>query len=361
MNALHARVHSQVPPLDVEVTVGAGRTLAVLGRNGAGKSTLLHFIAGLLRVDGAHLAVGDRTLVDESTFVAPHRRSIALLSQQARLFPHLTVAQNIAFAPSAARRPRAQVRETVARWLAAVDATELADRRPGQLSGGQAQRVAIARAMAADPSVLLLDEPFAALDVDVAARLRSLVARVLADRRRVTVIVTHDIVDALTLADEALVLDAGRVVDHGPVRDVVVNPVTEFAASLAGVNLIAGRWVAGAGSESGWLRGVDLSVVGIGAASLRDGESAAATFAPRSVAVYPVAPQGSPRNVFTGEVSAVDPTGDRGTVVVQCGQTAISAELTWDALRELRLGVGDTVHLAIKATEVSIYPSRSSC
>ncbi len=348
---LNASLRLGIPAVDVDFEVPAGATVAVLGPNGAGKSSLLNLLAGLLRPDSASVSVGDRVLVDDATFVAPHRRSVALLSQQARLFPHMTVRQNIAFAPSAARLGRAEVRRRVDDWMTAVDVHELTDRKPAQLSGGQAQRVAVARALAADPDVLLLDEPFAALDVDVAARLRTLLGEVLTDRTRITLFVTHDIVDAVSLADTAFVMAGGRIVDRGPVRAILANPVNDFAARLAGLNLVAGVWTDGSVTGSG------ITVVGDPIDGVRAGEPVLAAFAPRSVAVFADDPHGSPRNVFAGVVAQILPHGDRALARVDCGATTIAAELTWSAVTDLELTAGTRVHLAIKASEVTVYPT----
>ena len=159
--------------VDVEFAVAAGEVLAVLGPNGAGKSTALHVIAGLVQPDTGVVRVGDRVLTDTSTGtrVATHDRRIGLLLQDPLLFPHLSVAANVAFSPRSSRAD-------AARWLAEVE-DDLADRMPRQLSGGQAQRIALARALAAEPDVLLLDEPMAGLDVSVAAAMRKLLRRVL--------------------------------------------------------------------------------------------------------------------------------------------------------------------------------------
>ncbi len=348
---LSAALRLRVPAVDVEFEVPAGATVAVLGPNGAGKSSVLNLLAGLLRPDSATVRVGDRVLVDDATFVAPHRRSVALLSQQARLFPHMTVRQNIAFAPSAARVGRAEVRRRTDEWMTAVDVVALADRKPAQLSGGQAQRVAVARALAADPAVLLLDEPFAALDVDVAARLRALVGDVLTDRRRITLFVTHDIVDAVSLADTAFVMAGGRIVDRGPVRDVLANPVNDFAARLAGLNLIGGLW------RSDHVAGAGITVVGEPAHGVRVGEPVLAAFAPRSVALFREQPHGSPRNVFAGAVAQVVPHGDRALARVECAGNTIAAELTWSAVADLALTSGMTDRLAPEGGQVVVYPT----
>ncbi|MFI9507509.1 sulfate/molybdate ABC transporter ATP-binding protein [Nocardia sp. NPDC052566] len=248
--------------LDVEIEVAAGEVLAVLGPNGAGKSTLLEIVSGLVVPDAGRVRLGARTLTDtaKSVVVPPHRRGISLLAQDSLLFPHLTVAQNVAFGPRS-RGARAAAARTIARdWLAAVDATEFAERKPGQLSGGQAQRVALARALAVDPHLLLLDEPMAALDVAVAPAMRALLRRVLRDhsptdtRTRSAILVTHDIIDALTLADRLVVIESGRVVESGPVATVLARPRSSFAARIAGVNLIVGTAVAAkhAGSSPDW-------------------------------------------------------------------------------------------------------------
>lgn len=352
MTGLLVRATSHAPDIDVDIAVPVGSTVAVLGRNGAGKSSLLNLVAGLLRPTSGVISVGRRTLVDDYTFVAPHRRSVALLGQRARLFPHMTVARNIAFAPTAARLRRSEIRRRVEHWADAVDVTELLGRKPHQLSGGQAQRVAVARALAADPSVLLLDEPFSALDVDVAARLRTLVGEVLADRGRVALLVTHDLVDAVTLADDALVLSDGRVTAHGPVRDVLARPTDDFAARLAGVNLVAGRWDGQAVTVG------DVRVVGVADGAPSIGETVTAVFDPASVAVYTAEPpRGSPRTVLRATVREIAPSGSRATVRCAADTTEVTAEVTWAAVADLGLVAGTPVWLTVKAGEVQVYPS----
>jgi len=221
--------------LDVSFTLGEGETLAVLGPNGAGKSTLLDVLSGLVRPDSGQVRLDGTTLVstggdERDNWVAPHARGVALLAQEALLFPHLSVRDNVAFGPRSAGVDRAEARRIAERWLRRVDATGLADQRPRRLSGGQAQRVAVARALATEPRLLLLDEPFGALDAGVAPAMRRLLAEVLAERA--VVIVTHDPLDALALADRVIVLDEGRIVEEGPTREVLLNPRTEFTRLL---------------------------------------------------------------------------------------------------------------------------------
>jgi molybdate transport system ATP-binding protein len=230
-------VHAVVEPgrLDVRFSVAAGETLAVLGPNGAGKSTLLDVLAGLVRPDSGHVLLEGMTLVsagggERDIFTAPHARGVGLLAQEALLFPHLSVRDNVAFGPRSAGRSTLEAREIADRWLDRVDATGLADRRPRRLSGGQAQRVAVARALATEPRLLLLDEPFGALDAGVAPAMRRLLAEVLGGRT--VVLVTHDPLDALALAERVIVLDGGRIVEEGPTREVLLNPRTEFTRLL---------------------------------------------------------------------------------------------------------------------------------
>lgn len=333
--------------VDVTFTVERGQTVALVGANGAGKSTVLATTTGLLRPDAGVVRLDGRTLLDTTagTDVAPHRRNVALLAQDPLLFPHLDVAANVAFGPRSRGLSRAAAGERASYWLEAVGAADLADRRPDALSGGQAQRIAIARALAAEPELLLLDEPMASLDVAVAPELRQMLRRVLAERT--TVLVTHDVLDALLLADRVVVLDRGRVVEDGPTAEVLSRPRSAFAADLAGLNLLLGTW---SGEH------VDLTDGGLvhGLASEPRpavGAAVVATFRPSAVAVYRSAPEGSPRNAFRTRVTEVEPLGDR--VRVRCG--SLSADVTLQAVAELDLAPGVEVMLSVKATEVAVY------
>ncbi len=349
-------VHARLPErgFDASLDVPAGRTLALLGPNGAGKSTLLAVAAGLLRPRDARVVVDGEVLTaagslgrEADRWVAPHARGVGLLAQEPRLFPHLTLLDNVAFGPRSAGLPRAAARERARRWLDEVGLAELADRRPGALSGGQAQRAAIARALAAEPRLLLLDEPLAALDVDVTPALRHLLHRVLAGRT--AVIATHDVLDALLLADDVAVLDGGRVVEHGPTRTVLSRPRSAFAARIAGLNLVSGTW-----DGTGVRTARGLLVQGLPDAELRVGDPAVAVFRPAAVAVHTADPgAGSPRNAFTRTVTMVEPHGD--LVRVRAGDLA--ADVTPSAATELALVPGAPVHLVVKAAEVQVYPA----
>lgn len=351
MSALHLRARVAARGVDLAVDVESGGVLAVLGPNGAGKSTLLNLVAGLLRPDTGRVTLGDRVLSDTATGVdvPPHRRSVAMLAQEALLFPHLTAVANVAFAPRSTGTRRGQAHREAMRWLEAVDATEFADRRPHELSGGQAQRVAIARALAARPHLLMLDEPMSALDVTAAPAIRSLLRRILREQDRTALVVTHDPLDVLALADRVAVVDGGSVVETGSVREVLTRPRSAFAARIAGVNLVAGTVVAD-GLDTGL--GVVHGTVDEGC---RPGERAVAVFSPVAVAVYADEPHGSPRNSFRVTVADLEARG--ATVLVRAAGFGLAAEITAAAVADLVLAPGSPVWFVVKATEVGIHRS----
>lgn len=357
---LHAVVAER--GLDVRLVVEPGEVLAVLGPNGAGKSTLLHVIAGLLQPDEGTVRVGDRVLTDVGTGVqvATRDRRVGLLLQEPLLFPHLSVAANVAFGPHSRRRRRlGELRRTPARtvaepWLRAVAAEELADRRPRRLSGGQAQRVAIARALAAEPDVLLLDEPLAGLDVGSAATVRTVLRDVVATTRRTTVLVTHDLLDVFALADRVVVIEAGRVAEIGSTAEVLAAPRSGFGALLAGFNLVSGVL-----DDAGILR-TDWgdSWQGNADAELTADRRVVAVCSPQAVAVYREPPSsGSHRNLVQVTVAEVDAHGRsiriRGTKQPD-GSPGLVADITADAAAELRLAPGQTVWFGVKAQEVTL-------
>src|SRR6202012_2822139 len=278
--------------MDVEFSVAAGEVLAVLGPNGAGKSTALHVIAGLIRPDDGVGRLGDRVLTDTTAGVdvATHDRRVGLLLQDPLLFPHMNVAANVAFGPHSRPRwfrafgsDRAQEKAMALRWLRVVDAENLADRKPRQLSGGQAQRVAIARALAAEPDVLLLDEPLTGLDVAAAAAIRAVLRDVVTRTGCAVILITHDLLDVFTLADRVLVLESGKIAEIGPVPPVLTAPRSHFGARIAGVNLVNGTI-----GPDGSLHTASGAVLHGRAAAgdIPAGKVAIAVFAPTAVAVY---------------------------------------------------------------------------
>ncbi len=351
-------IHARVDERDVEIDldVPGGEVLAILGPNGAGKSTVLGLLSGLIRPDEGHIRVGERTLVDVDggTMIPAHRRGVGLLAQDALLFPHLDVVANVAFGPRCAGAGRRRSHDLAMSWLEALDVAGLAKRMPAQLSGGQAQRVALARALAVDPQVLLLDEPLAALDVTVAAQLRPILRRVCRESGRTTLIVTHDLLDVLALADRIAVIEGGRVVEVGETPGVLRAPRSAFAARLAGVNLVPGTCEPGPcvrTAEGG-------RVVGLG--DVPAGAGAVAIFTPAAVAVFAEPPTGSPRNVWPATVEELAPAiAGNGAVHLRAlaeGIGSVAVDVTPAAAAELRLEPGARVYLAVKAQEVAVHP-----
>ncbi|WP_086823205.1 ABC transporter ATP-binding protein [Allokutzneria sp. NRRL B-24872] len=325
--------------LDVALSVEPGEVVAVLGPNGSGKSTLLNLIAGLARPDAGHLELGGRDLLGTPS----HQRGIGLLAQEPLLFPHLTVLANVSFGPRAQRR--ADHRVIALRWLEEVDALALADRKPRQLSGGQAQRVALARALAAEPELMLLDEPLTALDVDAAPAMRGLLRRVLRAQNRPAIMVTHDALDALVLADRVVVLDAGKIAEQGPTRTVLTRPRSAFAARIAGLNLVAGTTV-----EGGLRSSAGVFIAGLGSAGV--GEEGVAVFSPTAVAVHRDNPHGSPRNALRVRLAGMEPHGD---LIRLRADDGLAADITPAAAAELGLEPGEQVWFVVKATEVGVH------
>jgi molybdate transport system ATP-binding protein len=351
MTGVALRAVVETRGVDVEFEVGPGEVLAVLGPNGAGKSTVLHIIAGLVRPDSGTVRVGDRVLTDTSAkvHVATHDRRVGLLLQEPLLFPHLSVVANVAFSPRSSRA-------SAAHWLGEVGAGDLADRMPRQLSGGQAQRVALARALAAEPDVLLLDEPLAGLDVAVATAMRTVLRQVLARGGRSAVLITHDLLDVLTLADRVLVLESGRIAESGSTATILAAPRSPFGARIAGVNLVSGTAEAGGVLTTRW----GSVWHGSPASDVAGGESAVAVFTPAAVAVYRDKPHGSPRNTVEVVVAELDSRGPAIRVRAQeqpDGAPGLAADITAESAAELRLAPGDHVYFSVKAQEVTVHPS----
>jgi molybdate transport system ATP-binding protein len=309
--------------VEAEVSVPPGEVLAVIGPNGAGKTSLIRALAGLVPAEGHARLDG----VDLLT-VPARDRGVGLVFQKQLLFPHLSALDNVAFGPRSRGVPRAEADREAAEWLARFGIGELSHRRPRELSGGQAQRVAIARALATRPRVLLLDEPFTGLDVKVAMALRIELGRHLASYDGITLLVTHDAIDALTIADRVLVLDEGRVAQIGTPAEVSQRPRTEHVARLVGLNVVR----------------LDDDLV---------------AFTPDAVAVGVREPDGSPRLRWHGRILDVSPHGDAVRLLVDAGPELI-ADVTPAAATELGLTPGREVWLSVKATAVRRYDALTS-
>ncbi|WP_130648399.1 ABC transporter ATP-binding protein [Egicoccus halophilus] len=333
--------------LDTTLEVADGEVVALLGPNGAGKSTLLRCLAGLLPIDAGRVALAGR-VVDaprQGVRVPAAGRDVGVVFQDYLLFPHLSVLENVAFGPRARGVPKAEARQRARRLLERVGLAERAADRPRELSGGQAQRVALARALAGDPSMLLLDEPLAALDVDTRKDVRRELRGHLQSFDGPVVVVTHDPVEALTLADRLVVLEQGRTRQSGTPAEVARRPRSPWVARLVGLNLLSGE-------------AADTTVA-VGAAQLTVPEPAHGPvdvlFPPQAIALHRERPHGSPRNTWRAVVEGMDVEGARVRIHLD-GPFPVVAEVTHAAVAELGLAEGVGVWAAVKAVELTVHP-----
>lgn len=340
------KVNREAFTLDVQLEIDQGETVAVLGPNGAGKTTLLRSLAGLVPVEGRVELAGE-VLEDSAQRlrVPTEQRHVGLVFQDHVLFPHLSVLDNVAFGLQAQRRRDA--RQIARRWLERAGLADKASSMPGELSGGEAQRVALLRTLATEPRLLLLDEPLSALDVTIRAEVRRELSRHLASFGGVRLLVTHDPLEAIALADRLVVLESGRVIQSGTPDEVTARPRSRFVADLAGVNLLRGK---ARGDRIELASGASVAAQGAGEGDVF------AVIHPRAVALYLARPEGTPRNVWQGETEDIDLHGERVRVRVK-SPVPLVAEVTPAAVRELRLHAGSVVWVAVKATEISVYPA----
>jgi molybdate transport system ATP-binding protein len=334
--------------LEVELAVATGELVVLLGPNGAGKTTLLRAIAGLVPLDPGRVVLDGDVLEDTAagTWVPTEQRPVGFVFQDYLLFPHLSALENVAFGLRARGLPKAEARRRAAGWLERVGLATHAGARPRALSGGQAQRVALARAMVGDPRLLLLDEPLAALDAATRTEVRRDLRRHLASFDGTRLLVTHDPLEAMALADRLVVLEGGHITQTGSPAEVSGRPRSRYAAELVGVNLFHGH----ADGHAVKLPGGVLVV-----ADDHHGEVFAAVH-PHAVALHRQPPEGTPRNVWPGTADALEVVGDRVRVRVS-GTVPVVAEVTPAAASELRLADGGPVWATVKATEVTVYPA----
>ncbi|GAB7106101.1 ABC transporter ATP-binding protein [Streptomyces phaeofaciens JCM 4814] len=329
--------------LDVALTAGPGDVVALLGPNGAGKTTALRALAGLVPLTDGHLRLDGAAL--ERT--PPESRPVGVVFQDYLLFPHLTALDNVAFGPRCQGVGKAEARALAAAWLERMGLAEHAGARPRRLSGGQAQRVALARALATRPRLLLLDEPLAALDARTRLDVRAQLRRHLAEFEAVAVLVTHDPLDAMVLADRLVVVEDGRTVQEGTPADIARHPRTDYIARLVGLNLYQGR--------------ADGHTVRLDAGpSLTTTEVLTGpvfvAFPPSAVTLHRERPTGtSARNLWHCEVAGLETHGDQIRADLT-GELPLAADLTTVAAAELGLHPGTRVWATVKAAQTHAYP-----
>ncbi|MFF7853734.1 ATP-binding cassette domain-containing protein [Streptomyces sp. NPDC007904] len=330
--------------LDIALTAAPGDVVALLGPNGAGKTTALRALAGLTPLAAGHLRLDGVELHR----TPPEARPVGVVFQDYLLFPHLTALDNVAFGPRCRGAGKAEARARAAEWLERMGLAEHAGAKPRRLSGGQAQRVALARALATRPRLLLLDEPLAALDARTRLEVRARLRRHLAAFEAVAVLVTHDPLDAMVLADRLVVVEHGRIVQEGTPADIARHPRTEYIAQLVGLNLYRGH-------ADGHTVRLDA---GPGVSTTEDVSGPAfVAFPPGAVTLHRDRPSGlSARNLWRCEVAGLETHGDQIRVELT-GELPLAADLTTVAAAELDLHPGAPVWAAVKAAQTHAYPA----
>ncbi|MFJ2607331.1 ABC transporter ATP-binding protein [Streptomyces sp. NPDC087425] len=330
--------------LDLTLTAAPGDVVALLGPNGAGKTTALRALAGLVPLSGGHLRL-DGAVLDRTP---PERRPVGVVFQDYLLFPHLSALDNVAFGPRCHGASKAEARARAAGWLKRLGLAEHAGAKPRRLSGGQAQRVAVARALATGPRLLLLDEPLAALDARTRLEVRAQLRRHLAEFEAVAVLVTHDPLDAMVLADRLVVIERGEIVQEGAPADIARRPRTDYIAQLVGLNLYRGR------AEGQTVRldtGQSVAVT-----ELLSGDAFVA-FPPNAVTLHRDRPTGvSARNLWRCEVAGLESHADQIRAQLT-GELPLLADLTTVAAAELDLRPGAPVWATLKASQTHAYPA----
>jgi len=352
---LQARIvlqRSETFTLDVDLSIPPGRTAALLGPNGAGKSTAVAALAGLLPIDSGRVALGSGVLDDprEGRFVLPERRRVGVVFQDYFLFPHLSVMKNVCFGPRSRGVDRSASRARAGRWIRSLRLEGLEERRPGDLSGGQAQRVALARALATDPDLLLLDEPLSALDITTRTQLRRTLAEHLDGFRGPRLLITHDPTEAFLLADEIHIIEEGRITQTGSAEDIRLRPRSTYAADLGGTNLLRGT---ARGGE------VDMGTHVLHIADHDLTGPVLLTLRPAAISVHLVHPEGSFRNTWLTRITRVETLGHRARLLTGA-PLPLTVEVTREAREELGLVPGSEVWLALKATEIGVQPGISA-
>lgn len=331
-----------------------GMHTVLFGPSGAGKTTILRCISGLMKPDGGSIRFGDETWFDSESglFVPPQKRRVGYLFQNYALFDHMNVRDNIGYALD--RVPPKERNEKTDRMLELFNLAGMSDRMPQNLSGGEKQRVALARTLCADPELLLLDEPLSALDTPSRKSLRKELRKVIKSLGVPVLVVTHDRTEALTLGEEIVIMDGGKVLQQGSIDSVFSRPADRRTADIVGVeNIFSGKVI---GSEDGIVKveagGALLSAVseegtpGSVMVCIRADEITLEKSDPRAT---------SARNRLKGKIASFEKEGTLVSVLVDCGVT-INVLITNKSFVDLGLAKGDEVQLSIKAQSIHLFP-----
>jgi sulfate transport system ATP-binding protein len=327
----------------VSFEVPSGELVALLGPSGGGKSTVLRMIAGLEAPDSGEVVLNGSV----ATHARVQDRAVGFVFQHYALFRHMTVRENVGFGLTVKKRPRAEIEATVRELLDLVQLGALGDRYPSELSGGQRQRVALARALAPKPSLLLLDEPFGALDAKVRVELREWIRRLHHERQITSVFVTHDQEEAMDLADRVIVLHQGRVEQIGTPEEIYDRPATEFVASFVGsINVLRGQ------VTDGHAR---LGTLAVGAPpGTGDGASVRAFVRPHDVELRSSGGEEGP-TVATARIERMSRVGFMVKIELELADgQALSVELTRDRVAELGVSEGDRVLVNLRETKLFV-------
>lgn len=351
-------------PLDVSFTCEPGQVLAIFGPSGSGKTTILRSIAGLYQPADGHVQAGAETWLDTAAgrAVPVHRRRVGVVFQDYALFPHQSALGNVTTAlghlPRAARRARAEA------LLALVHLAGQEGKRPAALSGGERQRVALARALAREPAVLLLDEPFAAVDRAVRRHLQDEIDQIRRSLDIPLVLVTHDFDDVVRLATDMLMLDAGRMVASGRLETLTARPDLTWLRETAGLGSLFEATVARVHEGRGLAElAFDGGTLLAPSRRLHQGMHVRLRIPAREVVLAKEAPRGlSLHNVLAGRVSGLhgDPADDHVIVQVAVGEARLLAEVTRDAVSTLGIDVGLPVHVLVKSVSLDVRATASA-
>lgn len=333
--------------LDVAIECQPGETIALVGPNGSGKSTALNVLGGLLQLTEGSLTMDDLVLdrPADRVWVPPEARNVGMMFQDFLLFPHLSVIDNVAYGLRRNGATPEQAHRGAAGWLERFEVADLADARPGSLSGGQAQRVALARTLAKESRLLLLDEPLSALDSRTRLQVRCEIHRYLQEFEGYAVLVAHDVVDIMVLADRILILEDGRVAQVAGPDELQEHPRTDYAATLVGTNLLRGRQ-----------RGRDIEIAGtvlLPAPPATDDGPVDVVVAPDGVKVS--LPTDSPRpGSWIAPISGMEGAGNEILLRID-GVVPLTARVSLRDIRDLHLSPGALIQVAVDPDRLNVF------